>query len=96
MGECEARVRPPCDEETGESVEFEAPSASTPFEERLLLCAVQEALQALPEKDRQIAEWRLFEELTEQEIAQRLGVSQRAVSQRLQRILTTLREQLGR
>lgn len=75
----------PCDEETGEAVEFEDPSAHAPYETCLLQYAVQQALQTLPEKDRQIAEWRLFEALTEQEIARRLGVSQRAVSKRLQR-----------
>ena len=47
-----------------------------------------------PRPDRQVAEWHLLEGLTERAIAQRLGVSQRAVHKRLERIRAHLRQQL--
>jgi len=86
---------PPRDEETGEAVEYEDPAAQEPFAACLLACALLEVLQTLCEEDRQVAEWYLFEELTEREIAQRLGVSQRAVHKRLERIRAQLRLQLS-
>ena len=47
-----------------------------------------------PRPDRQVAAWHLLEGLTERAIAQRLGVSQRAVHKRLERIRAHLRQQL--
>ncbi len=47
-----------------------------------------------PRPDRQVAAWHLLEGLTERAIAQRLGVSQRAVHKRLERIRVQLRQQL--
>ena len=85
---------PPCDEETGEAVEYEDPTAQEPFDSCILALVLQQALQTLCEGDRQVAEWHLLEGLTERAIAQRLGVSQRAVHKRLERIKTHLRQQL--
>ena len=86
---------PPCDEETGEAVEYEDPAAQAPFAACLFTCALLEVLQTLCEEDRQVAEWYLFEELTEREIAQRLGVSQPAVHKQLAQIKAHLRQQLS-
>ena len=47
-----------------------------------------------PRPDRQVAAWHWLEGLTERAIAQRLGVSQRAVHKRLERIRAHLRQQL--
>ena len=47
-----------------------------------------------PRPDRQVAAWHWLEGLTERAIAQRLGVSQRAVHKRLERIYAHLRQQL--
>jgi len=85
---------PPCDEETGEEMECEDPTAQEPFVACILTCALQQALQTLCEGDRQVAAWHLLEGLTERAIAQRLGVSQRAVHKRLERIRAHLRQQL--
>ena len=85
---------PPCDEETGEEIECEDPTAQEPFVACILTCALQQALQTLCEGDRQVAAWHLLEGLTERAIAQRLGVSQRTVHKRLERIKAHLRQQL--
>jgi len=85
---------PPCDEETGEAVEYEDPTAQEPFAACLLACALQQVLQSLSPPDRQVAAWHLLEGLTERAIAQRLGVSQGAVHKRLERIRAHLRQQL--
>jgi RNA polymerase sigma factor (sigma-70 family) len=85
---------PPCDEETGEAVEYEDPTAQEPFAACLFACALRQALQSLSPPDRQVAAWHLLEGLTERAIAQRLGVSQRAVHKRLERIYAHLRQQL--
>jgi RNA polymerase sigma factor (sigma-70 family) len=70
---------PPCDEETGEEIECEDPAAQEPFVACILTCALRQALQSLSPPDRQVAAWHLLEGLTERAIAQRLGISQRAV-----------------
>ncbi|MEV0357574.1 SigB/SigF/SigG family RNA polymerase sigma factor [Nocardia sp. NPDC050697] len=50
-------------------------------------------LAALPERDRQVLTWRFGDNLTQSEIAKRLGISQMQVSRILTRVLATLREQ---
>jgi len=85
----------PCDEETGEPVEFPDPNAFEAAEERIFVCAVQQALQGLATLDAQVGAWYLLEGLNEQAIAAQLGVSQPAVSKRLKRILAQLRRELG-
>lgn len=53
--------------------------------------AVEALLEDLPERDRQILELRFFEELTQQQIADQLGISQMHVSRLLRASLETLR-----
>jgi DNA-directed RNA polymerase specialized sigma24 family protein len=84
-----------CDEETGEEVEFPDERAWEAMEEGLLVSAVREALHALSGLDEQIGVWYLFDELSEREIAERLGMSQPAVCKRLQRIVAYVRRQVG-
>ena len=55
--------------------------------------AVRPLLAALPERERQVLVWRFFENRTQAEIADRLGVSQMQVSRILTRTLKKLREQ---
>jgi RNA polymerase sigma-B factor len=56
---------------------------------------VRELLQGLPERDRRIIEMRFFEDMTQPEIAERVGVSQSYLSRVLRRTLGDLREQIG-
>ena len=53
---------------------------------------LQALMQHLPERDKRIIELRFVEELTQSQIAERLGMSQMQVSRLLARILQTLRE----
>ncbi len=85
----------PCDEETGEEVEFPDERASEEMEEGLLVCEVREALRVLGGVDEQIGVWYLFDGLSEREIAKRLGRSQKAVNKRLQKIKKYLRKRFG-
>ncbi|MET9490830.1 RNA polymerase sigma factor SigF [Nocardia sp. NPDC006630] len=55
--------------------------------------SVRPLLAALPPADRQLLVWRFFENLTQSQIAERLGVSQMQVSRKLARVLSVLREQ---
>lgn len=55
--------------------------------------AVRPLLAALPTRDRQILIWRFFENKSQAEIGERLGVSQMQVSRLLAKTLSTLREQ---
>jgi RNA polymerase sigma-B factor len=55
---------------------------------------IQGLLAELPERDRQIIEMRFFENMTQPEIAERVGVSQSYLSRVLRRTLLELREQL--
>lgn len=57
-------------------------------EARIVLAPV---VRALPERDRRILELRFFHGLTQQEIGERIGVSQMQVSRLLSRILRQLR-----
>jgi RNA polymerase sigma-B factor len=52
-------------------------------------------LSALPERDRSILYMRFFEDLSQQDIGDRLGVTQMQVSRLLTRILGTLRAQVA-
>ncbi|MGW4370728.1 SigB/SigF/SigG family RNA polymerase sigma factor [Nocardia takedensis] len=55
--------------------------------------AVRPLLEALPERERQMLVWRFSENLSQAQIAAKLGVSQMQVSRMLTRIFTTMREQ---
>jgi RNA polymerase sigma-B factor len=56
---------------------------------------VRELLESLPERERTVVFLRYFEDLTQPEIAERIGVSQSYLSRILRRALLSLREQLG-
>jgi len=56
---------------------------------------VEDLLSTLPERERMIVELRFFEELTQSEIAARIGVSQMHVSRLLARTLQGLRSRLA-
>lgn len=55
--------------------------------------AVRPLLAKLPRREKQILIWRYFGSMTQNQIAERLGISQMQVSRILSRTLTTLREQ---
>lgn len=56
---------------------------------------VQPLLAKLPARDRLVLQLRFFDNLTQSQIAERIGVSQMHVSRLLARALATLREQIG-
>ncbi len=57
--------------------------------------AVEKLLETLPERERRIVELRFFEDLSQSEIAERVGISQMHVSRLLRRSLEALREHLA-
>jgi RNA polymerase sigma-B factor len=57
--------------------------------------AVRPLLDALPDRDRMIITLRFFENMTQTEIADRLGISQMHVSRLLARALCAMREELS-
>lgn len=52
-------------------------------------------LESLPERERTIVQLRFFEDLSQSEIAERVGMSQVHVSRLLRRTLRTLRDEVG-
>lgn len=56
---------------------------------------VQPLLAALPERDRLVLKLRFFDDRTQSQIAEQIGVSQMHVSRLLARALATLRDQVG-
>lgn len=56
---------------------------------------VGDLLETLPEREATILRLRFYEELTQSEIAERVGISQMHVSRLLRRTLVGLRDQLG-
>jgi RNA polymerase sigma-B factor len=56
---------------------------------------LEQLLEGLPERDRQVIQMRFFENRTQEEIASEIGVSQSYLSRILRRVLLDLREQLG-
>jgi RNA polymerase sigma-B factor len=56
---------------------------------------IDRALRSLPGQERRMIYLRFFEERTQKEIAQMLGMSQMQVSRRLQRVLERLRDVVG-
>jgi RNA polymerase sigma factor (sigma-70 family) len=85
----------PCDEETGEEVEFPDERAWEAMEEGLLVSEVRVALHELGGLDEQIGLWYLIEGMSEREIAERLGMSQQAISKRLKGIVGHVRRHMG-
>jgi RNA polymerase sigma-B factor len=57
--------------------------------------ALRPLIDALPERERTILAMRFFEEMSQSQIASRVGVSQMHVSRLLARTLATLREGLA-
>ena len=57
--------------------------------------SLQPAFRQLPERERRIVELRFFEDLTQSEIASRIGISQMHVSRLLRRALTELHDAAG-
>jgi RNA polymerase sigma-B factor len=57
--------------------------------------AVAEAMRTLPLRERRILHMRFMEDMTQSEIAQRIGVSQMQVSRLLRRSLHNLRDEAG-
>ena len=55
---------------------------------------IERALEALPEREREVLRLRFFEDLTQTEIAEQVGVSQMHVSRLIARSLTVLRQEL--
>ncbi|MDZ4827615.1 MAG: SigB/SigF/SigG family RNA polymerase sigma factor [Actinomycetota bacterium] len=55
---------------------------------------LEQLLEGLPERERMIVRLRFFDELTQTEIAEQIGISQMHVSRLLARTLTQLRERL--
>ncbi|SHI88423.1 RNA polymerase sigma-B factor [Tessaracoccus bendigoensis DSM 12906] len=56
---------------------------------------LQRALARLPRRDQQVVVWRFGDELTQAEIAERLGVSQMQISRVLRRVIERLRSDLS-
>ena len=54
--------------------------------------ALAPMIASLDDRDRRIIHWRFVEELTQAQIAERLGISQMHVSRLLARLLARLRE----
>lgn len=88
-------VQMPIDPDTGEEAEPEDPDACAAVWLQAECAVVRAEVERLSDAERQLLEWRFGEDLSEQAIAERLGCSQPAVSQRLRRILQRLRQQLG-
>jgi RNA polymerase sigma-B factor len=88
-------ARRPGDEE-GSSLAERLPGTeppSRPVEMRLL---VGQLLDTLPPREAEIVRLRFYDELTQSEIAARLGISQMHVSRLIRRCLLELRETLDR
>jgi RNA polymerase sigma-B factor len=56
---------------------------------------VPELLDGLPEQERAVVSLRFYGELSQSQIAERIGVSQMQVSRLLRRALTRLRTEIG-
>jgi RNA polymerase sigma-70 factor (ECF subfamily) len=57
---------------------------------------LQRALEELDEIDREVLALRHFEDLSNQEVAETLGISQKAASMRYVRALERLKEMMGK
>ena len=56
--------------------------------------AISQCMEQLPEQERKIIEYRYFKELTQSEVAKRLGITQVQVSRKEKRALLKMREML--
>ncbi|MBQ4601094.1 MAG: RNA polymerase sporulation sigma factor SigE [Oscillospiraceae bacterium] len=71
-----------------------------PMEEDVDLCILRQAVKALPDRERQIVNMRFglagCKELTQKEVAQKMGISQSYISRLEKRIMLRLRKELLR
>ena len=71
-----------------------------PLEEDVDLCVLRQALRQLPEREREIVEMRFGlagrKELTQKEVAQKMGISQSYISRLEKRIMLRLRKEMIR
>ena len=67
------------------------PDAEAGYELTEVQMMVRDLLDTLPERDAEILRLRFYEDLTQSEIAERIGVSQMHVSRLLRKSLTALR-----
>ncbi len=78
----------------------EEDQVSRPLEDDVDLCVLRQALQELPEREREIMVLRYglygAKELTQKEVAQRMGISQSYISRIEKRIMLRLRKELLR
>ena len=85
-----------CPSDNGDSMTLESRLGATDTnfdlaEHRVVL---ERLLVELPERERMIVQLRYFEDMTQTEIAQKVGISQMHVSRLLARTLSQLRERL--
>lgn len=76
----------------GDAIPEDEPEGEASAEAR---AALAPAVRRLPERDRRIIYLRFFEDQTQQEIGQELGVTQMQVSRLLNRIMRDLRQQMA-
>ncbi len=71
-----------------------------PMEDDVDLCILRQAVRELPDRERQIVNMRFglsgFQELTQKEVAQKMGISQSYISRLEKRIMQRLRKELIR
>ena len=80
-------------EEAGLSIVDTAGGPDANLDKVLDIATVRPLLAALPEREQTILRFRFFENLTQSQIADRLGISQMQVSRLLARSLSTMRRQ---
>ncbi|TWG96778.1 RNA polymerase sigma-B factor [Nocardioides sp. J9] len=81
--------------ETGSSLAELLPTTEAGFEHSEAVALLGPACRQLKERDRAILRMRFYEQMTQQQIADELGVTQVQVSRLLQRIFTDLRKSVG-
>ncbi len=82
------------DDEEGASIASKLGESDPEFHRSELQMAVQAMLKELPDRDRKIIELRFFENLSQSEIADEIGISQMHVSRLLRRSFEELRTKL--
>ncbi len=81
------------DDDAGSAVQRRLGSEEPCYELLEDAMAVRPLIAALPRRERQVLVWRFYGGMTQNQIAERLGVSQMQVSRILSRTLASLREQ---
>lgn len=81
------------DDDAGSAVQRRLGSEEPCYELLEDAMAVRPLIAALPRRERQVLVWRFYGSMTQNQIAERLGVSQMQVSRILSRTLASLREQ---